>query len=97
MSENGIVEPRHRDVARGLCALLAAVRGQIDDVMATPWPSTAERDRFDAAVLHASAAFLTRKLKDPESYLLSWISAELVLADAQDAGNGDGEHGNDVE
>ena len=75
----------HRDVARALGATLAVVREQSRATdIAAEVREIGAGDEFAAALLTAFATFNTRKVADPEAYLLQWVAFELNAADAQD-------------
>jgi hypothetical protein len=79
------IVPMHRDYARALRGMLAALGDDIDAVvnLAAETTTAREVDRFMLALLDT---FAKRKLKDPVSYFEQWVALELELADAEESG-----------
>jgi hypothetical protein len=82
------IVPMHRDYARALRGMLAALGDDIDAVvnLAAETTTAREVDRFMLALLDTFAGFAKRKLKDPVSYFEQWVALELELADAEESG-----------
>jgi len=87
MSDADEVHPKHRDYARALRGVLAALGNDFDAVvnLAAETTTAREVDRFMLALLDLFAAFAKRKLDDPVGYFESWISMELAQAEAEEA------------